>query len=198
MTQKKGEVIELRHQLIEKNDSLSLINSELVRTLNFINSINSNMPENNFDQLSKSLFATGKDVSKISVWIREIATQNNDGDTSYVTIRCMNYINDAIDLAWGYDGSIDEATFTKKWNKFYDLKYSGFGHMFETGNGGWASKRITELKYLGSINNGEWFKVTLQGGDSENDFSTTIIRVLKIVNKSNKFYIDNFISLSDE
>ena len=198
VTTKKVEVLELRNLLLENKDSLNLLNAELVRTLNFINSMNSNIPENNYDQLSKSFLTTGKDVSKISAWIREIVVQNYDVDTSCVTIRCMNYINDAIDLAWGYDGSIDEATFTKKWNKFYDLKYSGFGHMFQTGNGGWASKRITELKYLGSLNNGEWFKVTLQGSDSENDFSTTIIRVLKIVNKSNKFYIDNFISLSDE
>lgn len=72
LTTKKVEVLELRNLLLENKDSLNLLNSELVRTLNFINSISSNIPENNFEQMSKSLFATGKDVSKTSNWIREI------------------------------------------------------------------------------------------------------------------------------
>ena len=121
-----------------------------------------------------------------------------DGDTSYVTKKCYDYIFDVLDFYWGADGSIDEKTLNKKWANQYDLKHSGWGHLFETGNGGWGTKKLTKIELLGELNNGDWFKLTIKGGSGENDFSTTLVRVIKVIRKGNSFYIDNFISLSDE
>jgi hypothetical protein len=77
-------------------------------------------------------------------------------------------------------------------------KYSNFGHLFETGNGGWGTKKLTKVEYLGELNNGDWFKLTIKGGVGENDFSTTLVRVIKVIRKGNTFYVDNFMSLTQE
>ena len=119
-----------------------------------------------------------------------------DGDTSYITKKCAAYIYDVIDNFWGYPGSIDDRTLNKKWANQYDLKHSNFGHLFTTGNGGWGTKKLTKVEFLGELNNADWFKLTVQGG--ENDFSTTLVRVIKVIRKGNTFYVDNFISLTKE
>jgi hypothetical protein len=48
------------------------------------------------------------------------------------------------------------------------------------------------------LNNGDWFKLTIKGGGGENDFSTTLVRVIKVIRKGNTFYVDNFMSLTQE
>jgi hypothetical protein len=68
-------------------------------------------------------------------------------------------------------------------------------HLFETEQDGWGTKVIKDISYLGTLNEGEWFKVTIIGGWGENDFSTKLVRVLKILNVKNKLLVDNFISL---
>ena len=78
------------------------------------------------------------------------------------------------------------------------MKYSKFGHLFESGNCGWASKSLSKFEFLGELNNGDWFKLTIRGGCGTNEYSTTIVRVIKVIKKSNRFYIDNFISLTQE
>ena len=120
-----------------------------------------------------------------------------DGDSSYFTKKCLAFINDVIDNNWGYDGSIDDKTLKKKWENLYDLKYSNFGHLFETGHGGWGTKKLTKIEYLGELNNGDWFKLTIKGGNGANDFSTTLVRIIKVVKKGDTFYIDNFLGLSE-
>jgi hypothetical protein len=194
----KSEKYDLKKQLIEKEDSLKLVMLDLQRYVNMLKLFNNDVPENNYDQYSSRFLKLGKDVSGIQSWINKIVLDDFDGDSSYVTPRCLKYINDATELAWGYDGSIDEATFNKKWNKFYDLKHASFGHMFIAGNGGWDSKKITSLDYLGELNKADWFKLVIQGGPSENDFSVTLVRVIKVIRINDRYYIDNFLSLSDE
>ena len=61
-----------------------------------------------------------------------------------------------------------------------------------------AQKKLTKVEFLGELNNGDWFKLTIKGGSGTNDFSTTFIRVIKVIKKGNSFYIDNFISLTLE
>jgi hypothetical protein len=105
---------------------------------------------------------------------------------------------DATDYYWGYPGSIEEEEFKSKWKSIFDLKYSSFGHTFQNGNCGWASFKLENIEFLGSLNDGDWYKLTILGGCSENDYSQTLVRVVKIIEENGSFRIANFISLRDE
>ena len=108
------------------------------------------------------------------------------------------HVMDAIDYTWGYPGSIEEDEFKSKWNSMFDLKYSSFGHAFENGNCGWASFKLENIEFLGSLNDGDWYKLTILGGCGENDYSQTLVRVVKIIEENGSFRIANFISLRNE
>ena len=92
---------------------------------------------------------------------------------------------------------MSEEEFVKKWQDKYDVNYSHFSHLFENGDCGWGTREIVELKHLGTLNDGEWFQLTIEGGCGEKDYSETIIRVLKIIKVNNTYKIDNFLSLKD-
>jgi regulator of replication initiation timing len=198
LNQNLTEISSLKIKLINKNDSLIIISNELHKIKTATQNTHSNFPENNYDLLVPKFRNKEKDISEYNKWLANIVAMDLDGDTSYVTKKCYDYIFDVLDFYWGADGSIDEKTLNKKWANQYDLKHSGWGHLFETGNGGWGTKKLTKIEFLGELNNGDWFKLTIKGGSGENDFSTTLVRVIKVIRKGNSFYIDNFISLSDE
>ena len=198
LNQNLTEISSLKRKLINKNDSLIIISNELHKIKTATQNTHSNFPENNYDLLVPKFRNKEKDISEYNKWLANIVAMDLDGDTSYVTKKCYDYIFDVLDFYWGADGSIDEKTLNKKWANQYDLKHSGWGHLFETGNGGWGTKKLTKIEFLGELNNGDWFKLTIKGGSGENDFSTTLVRVIKVIRKGNSFYIDNFISLSDE
>ena len=157
-----------------------------------------NFPENNFDALLTRFGNKEKNVAEYNNWLSQIVTNDLNGDSAYVTANCLVYIGDVLDYYWGYDGSIDEKTLKEKWENQYDLKYSNFGHLFENGNCGWMTKKLTKIEYLGELNNGDWFRLTINGGCGMNDYSNTLIRIIKVVKEGNTFYIDNFLSLSDD
>ena len=157
-----------------------------------------NFPENNFGALLTRFGNKEKNVAEYNNWLSQIVTNDLNGDPAYVTANCLVYIGDVMDYYWGYDGSIDEKTLKEKWENQYDLKYSNFGHLFENGNCGWMTKKLTKIEYLGELNNGDWFKLTINGGCGINDYSNTLIRIIKVVKEGNTFYIDNFLSLSDD
>lgn len=157
-----------------------------------------NFPENNFGALLTRFGNKEKNVAEYNNWLSQIVTNDLNGDLAYVTANCLVYIGDVMDYYWGYDGSIDEKTLKEKWDNQYDLKYSNFGHLFENGNCGWMTKKLTKIEYLGELNNGDWFKLTINGGCGINDYSNTLIRIIKVVKEGNTFYIDNFLSLSDD
>ena len=198
LNQNLTEISSLKIKLINKNDSLIIISNELHKIKTATQNTHSNFPENNYDLLVPKFRNKEKDISEYNKWLANIVAMDLDGDTSYVTKKCDDYIFDVLDFYWGYDGSIDEKTLNKKWANQYDLKHSNFGHLFESGNGGWGTKKLTKIEFLGELNNGDWFKLTIKGGSGENDFSTTLVRVIKVIRKGNSFYIDNFISLRDE
>lgn len=198
LNQNLTEISSLKIKLINKNDSLIIISNELHKIKTATQNTHSNFPENNYDLLVPKFRNKEKDISEYNKWLANIVAMDLDGDTSYVTKKCYDYIFDVLDFYWGADGSIDEKTLNKKWANQYDLKHSNFGHLFESGNGGWGTKKLTKIEFLGELNNGDWFKLTIKGGSGENDFSTTLVRVIKVIRKGNSFYIDNFISLSDE
>ena len=198
LNQNLTEISSLKIKLINKNDSLIIISNELHKIKTTTQNTNSNIPENNYDLLVPKFVNKEKDISEYNKWLANIVENEFDGDTSYMTKKCFDYVGDVIDFAWGYDGSIDEKTLNKKWANQYDLKYSNFGHLFEAGNGGWGTKKLTKVEFLGELNNGDWFKLTIKGGGGENDFSTTLVRVIKVIRKGNTFYVDNFMSLTQE
>jgi len=181
--------------LDEKAEQDSIVNSDFKTK---IQNTYSNIPENNYDLLVQKFVNKEKDISEYNKWLANIVENEFDGDTSYMTKKCYDYVYDVIDNIWGYDGSIDDKTLNKKWSNQYDLKHSNFEHLFEDGNGGWGTKKLTKVEFLGELNNGDWFKLTIKGGGGENDFSTTLIRVIKVIRKGNTFYVDNFISLTKE
>ena len=192
------EISSLKIQLVKNKDSLNNISNELNKLKTLTLKPPANITENNFDLLVTKFGNKEKDISEYNKWLANIVAMDLDGDTSYVTKNCLAYIIDVIDFKWGYDGSIDEKTLNKKWANQYDLKHSNFGHLFESGNGGWGTKKLVKVEFLGELNSGDWFKLTIKGGSGTNDFSTTLIRVIKVIKKGNAFYIDNFISLTLE
>jgi hypothetical protein len=179
-------------------DTIPKVKSVIDSTLINQESSALNISETNYDLLISKFVNKKKNIDTYYKWIENIIAKNIDGDTTYMTKNCLDYTNDAIDFFWGYVSSIDEKTFRKKWKNQYDLKHSNFSHLFETGDCGWATKKISGFKFLGELNNADWFMLTIKGGCVNNDFSKTIIRVIKIIKKENSFYIDNIMSLSKE
>jgi len=155
------------------------------------------VPENDFDALSRKFVVREKDLKEYYAWLELVILDGNDPDMPYLTDRCKEFVSDANELYWGYDGSIEEAEFKRKWSAKYDLRYADFGHLFENGNGGWMTKELRKVEYLGELNHGEWFRVTIVGGASENDRSQELIRVLKIIRVNGNLLIDNAVRLAD-
>ena len=194
----KIEISNMKLLLKNKDDSILIYKNELNSYKTGIQKFSAKTPENNYDILSLKFENKEKDIIEYKKWIATIVAKEHDGDTTCFTSNCLEYINDIISLREGLDESIDEKIVNKKWANQFDLKYSKFGHIFETGNGGWATKKLTKVDYLGELNNSDWFKLTIKGGPYANDFSNTLVRVIKIIKKGNSIYIDNFISLSQE
>ncbi len=192
------EISSLKIKLKNQNDSLKILINELHKIKTATQNTNSSIPENNYDLLVSKFRNKEKNISEYNKWIANILNMDHGGDLTFMTEKCLEYVSDVLDFNLGVDGSIEEETLNKKWSNLYDLKYSTFGHLFESGNCGWATKKLTKVEFLGELNNSDWFKLTIKGGCGSNDFSTTLIRVIKVIKKENTFYIDNFISLSKE
>ncbi len=190
-----SEISALKNQLIQKTDRIGALTEELQNLSRNTQKIN--FPENNFDALLLRFGNKQKNVAGYNNWLSKIVTNDLNGDPTYVTANCLAYIGDVMDNYWGYDGSIDEKTLKEKWENQYDLKYSNFGHLFENGNCGWMTKKLAKIEYLSELNDGDWFKLTINGGCGMNDNSSTLIRIIKVVKEGNTFYIDNFLSLSE-
>ena len=150
---------------------------------------------NNWVLIESNLKWIEKDYSTTVQWFNKNIF--NGGQDIY-TPSCYSYIMDAMDYYWGYPGSIEEDEFKSKWKSIFDLNYSSFGHAFQNGNCGWASFKLENVEYLGHLNEGDWYKLTILGGCGENDYSQTLLRVVKIIEENGSFRIANFISLRDE
>ena len=149
--------------------------------------------ENDWSLVESKIKLIDKDYDQVVQWFNKNIF---NWDQNIFTSSCYSYIIDATDYYGGYPGSIEEAEFKSKWESKFDLKYSSFGHAFENGNCGWASFKLENIEFLGSLNDGDWYKLTILGGCSENDYSQTLVRVVKIIEENGSFKIANFISLS--
>lgn len=178
----------------QKIDSLTLKIQNLLADINSLSNPKIDK-ENNWLLIESNLKWIEKDYSTTVQWFNKNIF--NGGQDIY-TPNCYSYVMDATDYYWGYPGSIEEDEFKSKWKSIFDLKYSSFGHAFQNGNCGWASFKLENIEFLGSLNDGDWYKLTILGGCSENDYSQTLVRVVKIIEENGSFRIANFISLRDE
>jgi hypothetical protein len=154
--------------------------------------------ENNYKIIQMHLVKSKKDVTAYSSWLKSvIARYDSPSPFSDLTPICQDYVMDAAETNLEILDFMPREKFNKKWQQKFDVNYSNFVHLFENGDCGWGTKQIVELTHLGTLNNGEWFNVTIKGGCGENDFSETIIRVVKIIKVNNSYKIDNFLSIKD-
>jgi hypothetical protein len=155
------------------------------------------VPETNFDFYKTKFVKSSENNAKIEKWLRQIVANDKDlvfdGSSSYMTKECLNYVTDVIDYTWGYPGSIDEETFKKKWKQKFDINKINFDHLFENGDGGWSVKVLSNVQYLGELNDGKWFQLTIKGGMNENE--NKLIRVVKVIENDNSYFISNFLGI---
>ena len=184
-------------ELITKDQKIDSLTLKFLKLLADIDSLSNPKidKENNWVLIESNLKWIEKDYSTTVQWFNKNIF--NGGQDIY-TPTCYSYIMDAMDYYWGYPGSIEEDEFKSKWKSIFDLKYSSFGHAFQNGNCGWASFKLENAEYLGHLNEGDWYKLTILGGCGENDYSQTLLRVVKIIEENGSFRIANFISLRDE
>jgi len=198
---KKVLIDNLQQSIKGKSDSILLLTTELSN----LKAPKIFFPENNYDVLKTMFTNREKDVSKLKAMIFGIYREDIKGSLM-LTERCSDFVKDVADIRSGYPVEVtiktengqdsiisdypDEQKFKKKWGQYYDLKYANFTHLYETGNCGWASKKVSSVEYLGELNNGDWFKFTIKGGCGVNDFSETLNRVIKIIKKDNNYFID--------
>lgn len=183
---KKQVLIDNLQQSIKgKSDSILLLTAEVVK----LKAVKPFVPENNYDALTTQFINREKDVANLKTMIFGVYRKDLK-ESLLLTKRCSDFVKDVAGFTLGYPDAIDEQTFKKKWSQYYDLKYAKFTHLYETGNCGWASKKVDSVEYLGELNNGDWFKFTIKGGCGTNDFSETLHRVIKIIKKDNNYFID--------
>jgi hypothetical protein len=155
------------------------------------------VPETNFDFYKTKFVKSSESNAKIEKWLKQIVANDKDlvfdGSTSYMTKECLSYVTDVIDYTWGYPGSIDEETFKKKWKQKFDINKINFDHLFENGDDFWRVKVLSNVQYLGELNDGKWFQLTIKGGMNENE--NKLIRVVKVIEKDNSYFISNFLGI---
>jgi hypothetical protein len=160
--------------------------------------------ENDWNLIKTNLVLNQKDISQTLQWLNNsIKLQNFDASSrkafeSVFTSSCYSYIEDVTEFYWGYQGNIEENKLISKWGTLFDLNYASFGHAFENGNCGWETLKVENIDFLGVLNSGDWFKLTIVGGCGVRDYSQTLVRVIKVIDENDTFKIANFLSEQDE
>ncbi len=186
----------------QKIDSLTLQIGELLKEKSALSSPQIDR-ENDWLMIESNIEVRQKDVDQLQQWLKmvvkpqELNQKSRSEFENIFTSNCYSYIEDAADFYWGYPGSIEEDELKSKWHSTFDLKYAKFGHAFENGNCGWATMNLRNIDFLGVLNGGDWFKLTITGGCGENDYSQTLIRIVKVIEKNGSWKIANFLSLQN-
>lgn len=152
----------------------------------------STVPENDYRALKTEIRPAKKDVSAIRSWMEENLNPSADPSAMF-SPECREFSNDVSASVWGYEESITAEQVEKKWSDRFDLS-NPWDHPFENGNCGWASRKLAGFEYLGELNGGDWFLLTIKGGCGENDYSETLQRVAKVVSQNGKYQITNLIN----
>ena len=148
------------------------------------------VPENDFASLKAKIRKSPKDTSAIRAWF-ERNLKPMDGSYHLFTPEYSRFLNDVGQFNW--DGSMTEQQLRRKWGKRFDVDRRVPDHAFETGNCGWGTQKLTKFDYLGELNNGDWFRLTIKGGCGDNDYSETITRVIKVISSDGRYQIANLI-----
>ena len=192
LNQKETSIVDFKRTIKVKEDSLSLLKIELknAKLITTVNIPKKRLPENDFVNLSKNFLNKEKEVVQLKNRIKDFK------NPLPFTKKCDEFVQDAAEVSMGYDGSMNLDTFIAKWGKDYDLKFAHWNGIYEGGQCGWASRKMTSVDYLGELNDGDWFKFTIKGGCGQNDYSETLNRVIKIIKKNNNYFIDYVIDPS--
>ena len=191
--------VNLNNELEMNKLKLDSFKIEFFKQINITDSLQSleNSAENNWETIKSNLKLVSKDMSMTSEWLESTVTKfikNPQSQKVIFTSECNLYVEDVIDNYWGYPGSIENDKLYEKWGSKYDLNYSNFSQPFSSGNGGWYQAR-TDINYLGSFNNGDWFKLIIKGSSRKDDYSEKEVRVVKVIMVGYEYKIDYIISL---
>lgn len=148
------------------------------------------VPENDYAALKARITKSSKDTSAIRSWF-ERNLKPMDASNHMFTPEYLRFLGDVGLLNW--DGSVSEQQLRRKWGQRFDVDRRVPDHAFETGNCGWGTQKLTKFDYLGELNGGDWFLLTIKGGCGENDYSQTITRVIKVISSDGRYQIANLI-----
>lgn len=150
------------------------------------------IPENDYRLVKTKLQPSKKDVSAIRSWL-ELNLDPSADPTTMLSPECREFADDVSASVWAYDGSITSEQVEKKWAQRFDVS-NPWDHFFENGNCGWASRKLAGCEYLGELNGGDWFLLTIKGGCGEDDYAQTLKRVVKVVSQNGKRQITNLVN----
>ena len=148
------------------------------------------VPENDFALLEPKIRKNAKDTSDIRSWF-EKNLKPMDASYHMFTPDYSRFLEDVGLFNW--DGSVTEQQLRRKWSKRFDVDRRVPDHAFETGNCGWGTQKLTKFDYLGELNDGEWFRLTIKGGCGDDDYSQSITRVIKVISSDGRYRIANLI-----
>jgi len=153
-------------------------------------SANDGVPENDYSAFKGKIRKTSKDTSAIRVWFEARLKPLADVDGMF-TPEYREFFHEVGEYNW--QGTITEEQLRKKWSHRFDVDRSPGDQAFETGNCGWETRKLTEFKYLGELNGGDWFWLTIRGGCQPNDYSGKVERVVKVVQSNGRYQVANLI-----
>jgi hypothetical protein len=148
------------------------------------------VPENDFALLQSQIRKSAKDTAAIRSWF-ETNLKPMDASNHMFTPEYLRFLDDVGLYNW--DGSVTEQQLRRKWGKRFDVDRRVPDHAFEDGNCGWGTQKLTKFDYLGELNDGDWFRLTIKGGCGDNDYSRTITRVIKVISSNGRYQIANLI-----
>jgi len=149
------------------------------------------IPENDYGKIESQIRKVEKDTSAVEEWIgkniKPMANTNHMFSAEF-----LKFTNDKNEV--NYEGTMSAEQLRQKWGNHFDLGRTN-DHPFETGNCGWDSRKLAKFEHLGELNGGDWFRLTIAGGCQKNDYSETVVRVVKVVSIDGKFQIANLFCL---
>jgi len=150
------------------------------------------IPENDYAAFKSKIRKSPKDTSAIRSWFERNIKPADDSPHMF-TPEYLRFLQDVSLFNW--DGSVTEQQLRRKWGKRFDVDRRVPDHAFETGNCGWGTQKLTKFDYLGQLNGGDWFRLTIKGGCGENDYSETVTRVIKVISSKGQYQIANMVAL---
>lgn len=181
----------LQDELHSLVDSLNNLSAELIKIKALTAEAEDEVPENNYNALIGKFRQEGKDVTEIKKWLTDEILGPNLGDKLTLTPKVAEYVYDVNSDEF----SLDSTALYKKWSGVFDLKHDFF-YLFDVYDPGCESTRKLNIEYLGELNRGSWFMITISVTCKGSSDVSKIVNVIKVIPVGWRFYIDNYISLT--